>query len=102
MSSGEADVITYTVNNTSTWPTNEYDWWNVYPATNTVSWNYTSPVYYYQITCPKCRHLNWAAVDQVITCKGETTARNNRTVACKAKIKAVLEQVDYEIPVTKP
>jgi hypothetical protein len=101
MSSGEADVVTFTVNSNSTYPI-DGEWYKNTSSYNNMSWSYTSPVYYYQITCPKCRHLNWAEVDKIITCKGETTARNNRTVACKAKIKAVLEQVDYEIPVTKP
>lgn len=101
MSSGEADVITFTVNGNHTYPTIGDDWWKTSSTYSNVYWS-TSPVYYYQITCPKCNTLNWAEVDRIITCKGETQARNNRKVPCGARIKAVLEQVDFEVPVTKP
>lgn len=99
MSSGEADVINFTIKGNST--INE-DWWKNTSTYSNIYWNNTNTVYYYQITCPKCNTLNWAEVDKIITCKGETQARNNRKVPCGARIKAVLEQVDFEVPVTKP
>ena len=102
MSSGESDVITFTVNNASSYPTIGDEWWKATSTYNNFSYSYNYSVYYYQITCPKCQTLNWAEVDKVITCKGEYQARNNRKIPCGAKIKAVLEQVDFEVPVTKP
>ena len=96
MSSGEADAYTFTVNSNTT-PIN--DWWT--PSTTTWTTG-TSYIYMYQITCPRCEHLNWGQVDQIITCKGERQARNNKRVSCGARIKAVLDTVDYEVPVANP
>ena len=107
MSSGEADTFSIRITGDSATTTSYGDWTKTF-ATSTTEWsptywyNYNYSVYYYQITCPKCKTLNWAEVDKIVTCKGTTQARNNRTVSCGAKLKAVLDTVDYEIPVTKP
>jgi hypothetical protein len=120
MSSGEADAINVTIKNpintlgakptatvesstvgsTGTWKTFHVDsdssLYNYSPT-----WYYTYPyntyIYLYQITCPKCSTMNWAQVDNVVVCQGMLGKK-----LCGARLKAVIDQVDYEIPVVKP
>lgn len=59
-----------------------YPYWNVtYPAT----------IYKYQIFCPRCETPNWLELDKIEVCT---------KVKCGAKLKAVTQRVDYEVPVT--
>lgn len=99
MSSGEADAYTITLTNT-TKPDFTYGGW--YPqdtssSTYYTSWSYTYPVYYYQVTCPRCKNILWAEQDKITECQGKIGRK-----ACGAKIKAVIEKIDFEIPVVKP
>lgn len=100
MSSGEADAYRVTITNTAKTGSNSnyypHDTWTN-PTTSTYSWSYTYPIYYYQVTCPKCKNTLWAEQDKITTCEGKLARK-----ICGAKIKAVIEQVDYEIPVIKP
>jgi ribosomal protein S27E len=92
MSSGESDAFTVSITSTLE-PTNWY-----YPySTNSYSYSYTTPIYFYQVTCPKCKNMLWAEPDRITTCQGKAGRK-----VCGARIKAVLETVDYEIPVVKP
>jgi phage FluMu protein Com len=109
MSSGEADTFSIKITGEYPEPVQRHGDWTSSMTTTTewsptywYNYNWATSIYYYQITCPKCKTLNWAEVDKIVACKGTTQARNNRVVSCGAKLKAVLDTVDYEIPVTKP
>ena len=85
------------VNNNSVTTSDSYtgDWWNptttpTYPQ-YTYWYNYSPTIYMYQIKCPKCQTMNWAQLDTIKICTGNK---------CVAKLKAVSNQADYEIPVT--
>jgi hypothetical protein len=54
----------------------------------TYTWPYT--VYLYQIKCPirACKTMNWLELDKIKPC-----------TKCGARLKAVSEQADFEIPV---
>ena len=54
-------------------------------------WSVSSPIYLYQIFCPKkgCNTVNWLKLDAITPC-----------TKCKAKLKAVSEQADYEIAIS--
>ena len=61
---------------------------------STITWNPPVTVYRYQVTCPKCKHLNWAELDTVIWCAGKT-----KKGECNARLRVVSEVVDYEVAV---
>lgn len=96
MSSGEADSYHITVDDTSV---NNIDFfttpntWATWTQPST-TWTFTSPIYMYQLTCPKCKKMNWGELDKIVTCSGKVGRKN-----CQAKLKAVKEKVDYEINV---
>jgi hypothetical protein len=90
--------FTYTItgsnvsNNLLTWSDNTY-----YPDNYPQVYWYTYPqktVYKYQVICPRCSTTSWAEVDETITCTGSFKAGE-----CGARIKVVLERVDYEVEV---
>lgn len=114
MSSGESDA--YALAKTLT-QSNDYDYsvtvrentWSDIPTKTIVNGNYTvgttsnwsdynyfttwpSVVYYYQIRCPKkgCKVYNWVELDKVKPC-----------YKCGSRLKAVSEQVDFEVPVVR-
>lgn len=98
MSSGETDSYHVVINdkidppsgfNFFTTSNNTWDQW-----TTGTTWTYTSPIYMYQLTCPKCKKMNWGEIDKIVTCSGKIGRKN-----CFAKLKAVKEKVDYEINV---
>lgn len=75
-----------------------YDWYPRTTYTSYVSW--TTTVYMYQLICPRCGKTNWGQIDTVVECSGELkTFGSKKRVKCGAKIKAVKEKVDYEVPV---
>ena len=60
-----------------------YKWWDyTYPQTKTI--------YKYQVACPSCKKNNWLELEVIIRCTG-----------CRAKLKAVLDEADFTIPVSK-
>ena len=64
------------------YPYTWHSWdWSTYP--------YSKTIYKYQLICPRCGKTNWAEIDKVVVC------------ACGARLKAVTNKVDYEIPVNK-
>ena len=85
------DGHTNTIANSNT-TSASYSWdWYQTPST---SWYYYSPIYMYQLTCPRCKKMNWGQLDQITECSG-----NYKGYPCKAKIKAVSRKVDYEVEV---
>ena len=74
-------------------PVYRYDNWTI-PTSSTYSWSYTTTVYMYQLICPRCFEPNWGEIDKVVTCKGKISKK-----ACGAKLKAIKEVVDFEVPV---
>lgn len=92
MGSGESDVKYIGVDTTST----AGDWQKYFTAPSTAQWSpsyttyYTSPIYMYQVRCPKrgCRKMNWMQLDIITPCKN-----------CGAKLKAVSEVPEFTIPV---
>lgn len=59
-----------------------------YTSPTITYWQYPSTIYMYQITCPRCKKMNWMQLDVVTPC-----------TKCKAQLKAVTKQADYEVPV---
>lgn len=105
MGSGEADAIrevpiknyyspsTTTTSNSTINSTFQFDYdWNKYTWPNTTYWTNTIYVDRYQVKCPEkgCKTFNWLVVDRITPCKN-----------CGAKLKAVIEQADFEVPVDK-
>jgi hypothetical protein len=80
--------ITIPSTDTTTWyigdypPQSNFNYYDIYP----------SVIYKYQVKCPKssCKTNNWLEIDKVKPC-----------VKCGAKLKAVLNEADYEIPVER-
>jgi hypothetical protein len=71
--------------------TNSY-WWDGYTNYPYTGWTYyPQTIYKYQIICPRCKTSNWLELDTIVACAGKK---------CNAKLKAVTQQADYEIPVT--
>jgi len=70
------------------------NYYNNWSTGNTMSWSYTTTVYMYQLVCPRCFETNWGEIDKIVTCKGKLSKR-----ACGAKLKAIKEKVDFEVPV---
>lgn len=69
-----------------------YDSFGVWhPYSYNISWSSPYTIYLYQIFCPKknCNTANWLKLDTITPC-----------TKCGAKLKAVMESADYEIPVT--
>jgi len=93
--------ITTTINTPST------TWWDDSYArqwtSGTYSYTYATTIYMYQLICPRCKTTNWGQVDTVVECKGMLPSRiRGRKVVeekCGAKLKAVSQPVDFEIPV---
>lgn len=89
-------VSNTTSNGIVNWGDN-YWWHNCWSGctcnTYTYKWTYpiTTTVYKYQIICPAkgCGTSNWLELDVITPC-----------TKCGAKLKAVSEKVDYEVPVT--
>lgn len=80
----------------STWPWPQSDNWNNYYS----NWTYTNTIYLYQIICPRCNSQNWGEIDKVVQCKGIIpAAKRTRKQICNAKLKAIKEKVDFEVPV---
>ncbi len=78
-----------TVPNGTTWPITPY---TTGTFGNTFDWyTVTSPVYMYQIKCPKrgCKKMNWLQLDKIAPCAN-----------CGMKLKAVAEKADAEITIT--
>lgn len=101
MGSGEGDAVReITVNNTANTPigngittTTAYPY-DTYWGTGVSTWSYPYyiTVYKYQIKCPvrACKTRNWLEIDKITPC-----------TSCGAKLKAVSEQADFEVPVDK-
>ncbi len=49
---------------------------------------YPTTVYMYQIRCPRCRKMNWAQMDTIVSCK-----------KCSAQLRAVSKRVDFDVEV---
>lgn len=69
--------------------------WQQYPYTYYTYpyWSYPSfqaTIYKYQIICPRCHTNNWLELDKITMCT---------KTKCGAKLKAVINQADYEVPV---
>lgn len=112
MGSGEGDVaylkVTPIDNNvinnsintgTSTGDLGSFDSPSYWPiGTGTYTWptyyyyNWSSPIYLYQIRCPKtgCKKFNWLQLDIITPCTN-----------CGARLKAVSEQPDFTVAVKK-
>lgn len=58
-------------------------WWT-WPNTN----YFASTIFMYELKCPRCKTRNWGQIDAIVSCK-----------KCTAKLKAVSQEVDFEIPV---
>ena len=72
-----------------------WDYTTSFPNTTTYyNYSYTATIYMYELNCPRCKHRNWGEIDKIIECKGKIGKRN-----CGAKLKAVSQIVDYEVPV---
>jgi len=108
MSSGEADAYKIPVVGSVVTDTNTSgfysvgDWWTS-PSTSTIQYTYTTKVYMYQITCPRCKQLNWCELDQTVTCDTKLPTRivGRKKVEsyCGAVLQAVKDTVDYQVPV---
>lgn len=92
-----SDDKVYTVVTTGT-TTKDSTTYYPYKYNNNVSnnlgyWWYSTPeyIYLYQVKCPKrgCKANNWLQLDRVTPC-----------TKCGAKLKAVSDKVDFEIPIT--
>lgn len=96
----EDKVYSLDVSNVSTSFNFDYngDWWkdttSPYTIIGNSTFSYTNTVYMYQLICPRCKTTNWGQVNQVVTCSGKVGRK-----ACTAKIKAIKDVVDYEVPV---
>jgi hypothetical protein len=73
---------------------NGYQTWT---QPNTYTWSYASTVYMYQLICPRCNTTNWGQIDKTITCSGKVGPKSKQY--CGAKLKAIKEVVDFEVPV---
>jgi hypothetical protein len=72
---------------------NYYD--RTWTSPYTTTWSYgTTTVYMYQLICPRCFEPNWGEIDAVVTCSGKIGRKT-----CGAKLKAIKEKVDFEVPV---
>lgn len=67
---------------------------NTWTTPYTTTWTYTNTVYMYQLLCPRCSTPNWGELDKIIICKGKIGRK-----LCSAKLKAIKEVVDFEVPV---
>lgn len=97
MGSGEGDAIrdvkvwNNNSNATNTYPLGQsYTW----PSTTTnMQWSYSTPVYYYQIKCPKrgCKTYNWLELNKVKPCTN-----------CSSKLRAIAaaDVADFETVIT--
>lgn len=88
MGSGESDVRYIGVANTPTY-NSAYD--VIGNNTSTVnSFYYDYHIYLYQVKCPKrsCKTNNWLQLNVITPCR-----------KCGARLKAVNEQADFEVPV---
>lgn len=62
---------------------------NCYQPSTWTYWTTSTPVYMYQLTCPKCKKMNWCEMNKTVKCK------------CGSTLKAVAaKDTDYEIPVS--
>jgi hypothetical protein len=89
MGSGESDVKSITINQSHL-----KNFSGTGYSDNIASFGYSwgPKIYLYQIKCPKtgCKKFNWLELDKITGCYN-----------CGAKLKAVLEEPDFTIPVQR-
>ena len=67
--------------------------WDKWTSPNFYNWTvYPTTIYKYQITCPKCKKMNWLELDKIQECS---------RAKCGAMLKAVSIKADYEIAVNE-